>query len=45
MPFLSLSTPAGSPNLNADFVVDRFPATEEIPHARLFLRPKTPFGG
>jgi hypothetical protein len=26
-----------------DFVVDRFPATEELP-ARLFLRPKTPFG-
>jgi hypothetical protein len=28
----------------ADFVVDRFPATEEMPHNRLFVRPKTPFG-
>ena len=28
-----------------DFVVDRFPATEEIPYNRLFVRPKTPFGG
>jgi len=27
----------------ADFVVDRFPATEELP-ARIMLRPKTPFG-
>jgi len=27
-----------------DFVVDRFPATAEIPLNRLFLRPKTPFG-
>jgi len=26
-----------------DFVVDRFPATAELP-ARLMLRPKTPFG-
>jgi len=32
------------PNVNlADFVVDRFPATDELP-ARLMLRPKTPFG-
>ena len=28
----------------ADFVVDRFPATDEIPFHRLFVRPKTPFG-
>ena len=28
----------------ADFVVDRFPATEELP-PRLMVRPKTPFGG
>ena len=28
----------------ADFVVDRFPATAELP-PRIFLRPKTPFGG
>jgi hypothetical protein len=27
-----------------DFVVDRFPATDELP-ARLMVRPKTPFGG
>ena len=26
-----------------DFVVDRFPATDDLP-PRLFLRPKTPFG-
>jgi len=26
-----------------DFVIDRFPATGELPN-RLFLRPKTPFG-
>lgn len=26
-----------------DFVVDRFPATAELP-PRIFLRPKTPFG-
>ena len=26
-----------------DFVVDRFPATAELP-ARLFVRPKVPFG-
>ena len=30
-------------NLN-DFIVDRFPATDEIDHARVFIRPKTPFG-
>ena len=28
----------------ADFVVDRFPASDEVPYNRLFLRPKTPFG-
>ncbi len=27
-----------------DFVVDRFPATEDLP-ARVMIRPKTPFGG
>ncbi len=27
-----------------DFVVDRFAATQEIPHHRIFVRPKTPFG-
>jgi len=27
-----------------DFVVDRFPANDEVPFNRLFLRPKTPFG-
>lgn len=27
-----------------DFVVDRFPATGAVPHHRLFVRPKTPFG-
>ena len=27
-----------------DFVVDRFPASGDLP-ARLFVRPKTPFGG
>lgn len=27
-----------------DFVVDRFPAREDVPFARLSLRPKTPFG-
>jgi len=27
-----------------DFIVDRFPATEDKPFNRLFLRPKTPFG-
>lgn len=27
----------------ADFVVDRFPATAELP-SRLMVRPKTPFG-
>ncbi|MCA9491706.1 MAG: hypothetical protein KC621_17365 [Myxococcales bacterium] len=26
------------------FVVDRFPATRELPYPRLFVRPKTPFG-
>lgn len=27
-----------------DFVVDRFAATPAIPHHRVFIRPKTPFG-
>lgn len=27
----------------ADFVIDRFPATDELP-SRLMVRPKTPFG-
>ncbi len=27
-----------------DFVVDRFAATPEVPHHRVFIRPKTPFG-
>jgi hypothetical protein len=27
-----------------DFVVDRFPATNEVPQHRIFIRPKTPFG-
>ncbi|HHO53964.1 MAG TPA: hypothetical protein ENK18_24610 [Deltaproteobacteria bacterium] len=27
-----------------DFVIDRFPATDEMPYNRLFVRPKTPFG-
>jgi hypothetical protein len=27
-----------------DFVVDRFPAREDIPIPRISLRPKTPFG-
>jgi hypothetical protein len=27
-----------------DFKVDRFPANDEVPYNRLFLRPKTPFG-
>ncbi|MFO0750162.1 MAG: hypothetical protein U1F43_31505 [Myxococcota bacterium] len=29
----------------SDFVVDRFAATHEVPFNRLFVRPKTPFGG
>lgn len=28
----------------ADFVVDRFPATETRPYALIQIRPKTPFG-
>jgi len=28
----------------ADFVVDRFPARDDVPFNRLSLRPKTPFG-
>jgi hypothetical protein len=27
-----------------DFVIDRFPASADIPYCRLFARPKTPFG-
>jgi len=27
-----------------DFVVDRFNAIEDVPYARVFVRPKTPFG-
>lgn len=27
-----------------DFVVDRFPANNQTPYARIFIRPKTPFG-
>lgn len=41
----------GIPGINADpnadlkdFVVDRFPAREDVPYNRLSLRPKTPFG-
>ena len=33
------------PNVDLDdFVIDRFPATADVPYARLFCRPKTPFG-
>jgi hypothetical protein len=32
-------------NVNfTDFVVDRFPARDDVPFNRLSLRPKTPFG-
>lgn len=34
-------------DMNADFtnfIVERFPATEEVPFNRLVTRPKTPFG-
>lgn len=27
-----------------DFVVDRFPAREDVPYPRISIRPKTPFG-
>lgn len=27
-----------------DFVVDRFPARDDVPFARVSIRPKTPFG-
>lgn len=27
-----------------DFVTDRFAATGDVPYARVFIRPKTPFG-
>ena len=40
------SIPGINPDPNAsfqDFVVDRFPATGELP-ARVMIRPKTPFG-
>lgn len=26
------------------FVVDRFPASAQVPYPRIFVRPKTPFG-
>lgn len=33
------------PNVNlADFVVERYGANDDIPFARVFIRPKTPFG-
>ncbi len=36
---------AASPNADfADFVVDRFEATDVRPHRYLMVRPKTPFG-
>ena len=36
---------ATDPNANfTDFVIDRYAATEETPWARIFARPKTPFG-
>jgi hypothetical protein len=35
---------AGVANFD-DFVVDRFAASREVPHNRVFVRPKTPFGG
>ncbi|MCB9745024.1 MAG: hypothetical protein H6741_08305 [Alphaproteobacteria bacterium] len=28
----------------ADFIVDRFPASDAVPFHRIFLRPSTPFG-
>jgi hypothetical protein len=28
----------------SDFVVDRFPAREDVPYCRISVRPKTPFG-
>jgi len=34
----------GAVDLN-DFIVDRFPATEDVQSNRIFIRPKTPFGG
>ena len=27
-----------------DFIVDRFNSTEDVPYARVFVRPNTPFG-
>ena len=36
-------TADGAVNL-ADFIVDRYAASDEIPFARVFIRPKTPFG-
>jgi hypothetical protein len=41
------SVPGIAPDRRADlrdFVVDRFPASAEVPWNRLFVRPKTPFG-
>lgn len=36
---------AADPNASFDgFVIDRFPATADLPLNRLMLRPKTPFG-
>jgi len=34
---------AGTADLS-DFVVDRFPANEQVRENRVFIRPKTPFG-
>jgi hypothetical protein len=44
---LRTGIPGIDPDANADFadfVVDRFPAREEVPFNRPSLRPKTPFG-
>jgi hypothetical protein len=41
------SVPGIATDMNAsfaDFVVDRFPPTEDVTYARISLRPKTPFG-
>lgn len=33
------------PNVNLrDFVVRRFPATQDVPYNRIMIHPKTPFG-
>ena len=34
---------AAEANFN-DYVVDRFPARQDVPYNRLMIRPKTPFG-